>query len=118
MVSIEQPNKNNNVLTIMNKKNILPLTESIKKPIVKRKSISPEQEKIIDENITLWEKENADRLSLEKEINSLSEGTKRLIKKLRKAEKTDPKKPILRASADDYDKEKDAAINYKENIGV
>ncbi len=76
----------------MNKENILPVTNSVKKPVVNKKSISLEKKKIINENITRWEKENASRLALEKEINSLGEGTKRLIKKLRKAEKTDPKK--------------------------
>ena len=100
----------------MNKENILPVTNSVKKPVVNKKSISLEKKKIINENIARWEKENASRLALEKEINSLAKGTKRLIKQLRKAEKTDPKKPILRASADKYNKEEDAVINYKENI--
>ncbi len=105
---------------LMNKKKekSIPIpTKLTRQSIPKIKSVSSTHQKIIDENITRWEEENADRLSLEKEINSLSEGKKKLIKRLRKAEKTDPKKPILRASAD-YDNTTNTVINYKENIGV
>ncbi len=89
-----------------NKKNLPPFVKLTEETIAKIKPVSPEQQAIINENLVRWEEEDAYRLALkeetEKEIASLGKRAQKLIKKLREAEKTDPKKPILRASAD-YD---------------
>ncbi len=102
----------------MNKNTQETTPPTIKKTISKIQPVSPKQQEIINENIARWKKENASRLAFEydlnKEIASLKKEASELIRKLIQVEKKDPKEPILLASADNYDDEKDTTINYQE----
>ena len=101
-------------MSVENKKIISSPKGLSRKPLVKLKSATPAEQAAIYKNISQWAEDDASRLALKKAIDSLNARSKKLIKQLRRAEYTDPKEPIVRASASKADPETNELEDFKE----
>jgi len=85
---------------------------SSQKPTPEKVSLitaSPEQQIIINENVKNWQDEDA----LRQEIARLGEKSAKRLKKILKAEKTDPPEPLTRATGD-YNEKTEGLENFEE----